>query len=180
MVECISYFLLQCAGSSYYLSVDLQLFLIGLIVLHCFSRTVESGTIACILFTFISCLRIALDVMKHNVTGQMFVKNPEPLKINQYCHYITMAPTSYIPGKLIHSRVMTDRSLDSFCQVTWLESSVVSCLLNLTLRWPSEVFEVIFAGSCFVISFLPWLYSCLSFTTRWTSYPSHSLSLFPS
>lgn len=91
-----------CGGSSFYTSVDLQLFILGLIVIYVFTLSPKAGyTLSC-LCIITSWVYTAINVIKNESTGILFRANPIPIKISEYFDHVHMATPTYIPGDLIH------------------------------------------------------------------------------
>lgn len=93
-----SSFQFKCGGTSFYSSVDMQLFILGLIVIYIFAKNETAGYITCASLVICSYVHIAYNVIVHETTGLLFKSNPVPIKISEYFDYVHMVTSSYVPG----------------------------------------------------------------------------------
>ena len=88
----------KCAGSSFYSSVDMQLFFIGLIIIYLLAWRAKVAYGTCVLLTLVCFVHTSYNVIKHETTGMLFMSNPVPTKISEYLDFVHMSTTTYVPG----------------------------------------------------------------------------------
>lgn len=87
-----------CGGHSFYSSVDLQLFILGLICVFIFTKSNRAGLAFCILMIFLGNYKTYVYAVKYETTGSMFISDPIARKISEYFDYIHMATSTYVPS----------------------------------------------------------------------------------
>lgn len=87
-----------CAGHTFWSSVDFQLFLLGLVALILFSRSVRAGVAFVITLSALANLKIMYNAYMYETTPTLYVHNPISVKIPQYLGYIHMQTAVYLPA----------------------------------------------------------------------------------
>lgn len=87
-----------CGGHSFYSSVDMQLFLLGLVGIFIFSSSEKGGIVFTVLMVTVGMVKMAHNAIKYETAFAMFVVNLVPHKLEEFLHYIYMQPWAYMPA----------------------------------------------------------------------------------
>ena len=90
-----------CAGHTFFSGVDMQLFLIGLLVMAVMVRSQVKGTLLCFVFAVISTIRVLYVAYANNTYGTLYRPWPDTTKILEYVDLIHMPAAIYVPGYVI-------------------------------------------------------------------------------
>lgn len=87
---------LLSGGHSFYNSVDMHLFLMGLVAVFVFSRSERAGVALSAAMIVFGTVKVAHTAYVNETSFSLFVVNPIPEKIVQFFHLIHMQTTSYL------------------------------------------------------------------------------------
>jgi hypothetical protein len=87
-----------CAGQSFWTSVDMQLFVIGLIGIYIFAKNETAGICFSISMILFGTLKVAHTAIKYNVPFSMYVVDPSLQQMDDFIHFIHMQIPSYMPA----------------------------------------------------------------------------------
>ena len=90
-----------CAGHTFFSGVDMQLFLIGLIVMTVMTRSQMKGILLCGIITLLSISRVAYVAFKTEIYGTLYRPWPDTTKILEYVDMIHMPVAVYVPGYIV-------------------------------------------------------------------------------
>jgi hypothetical protein len=149
-----------CGGHTFYSSVDMQLFIIGMIAMHLFSRSQKAGIAFSITMMLVGSMKMALNAITYETTGTLYTPYPSAQKIEQYFSVVTTAMTTYLPayfmGILIanrhisnpHPKVKTGwlehiKAIGCICLCQWTQTSVAVAYNVFKFIPPSMSYVVI-------------------------------------
>jgi len=101
-----------CGGQTFFSAVDLQLFIIGLIILHIMiSKSRTNAFLIMFCLSVLASLKVIYNSFLHELTMTMYTPKMDATKILEYLNYVHMTTPVYIPsyfigminGLIIHS-----------------------------------------------------------------------------
>ena len=87
-----------CGGQTFFSAVDMQLFVLGLLVLSVMVKSQASGLALAFLFSCIGCIRVIYNAFIYESTMTLLTPKLIPIKIVEYLDYIHMTTPIYIPS----------------------------------------------------------------------------------
>jgi hypothetical protein len=87
-----------CGGQTFFSAVDLQLFILGLIVLSLLVKSQASGMALAFLLSSIACIKVIYNGFVHESTMTLYTPKLIPIKIVEYLDYIHMTTPIYVPS----------------------------------------------------------------------------------
>ena len=90
-----------CGGHSFYSSVDMQLFALGLLALCMFASSSRQGLLFSVAMVVFGTWKVAHSAIKYETAFSLFVVNPVPHKIVEFFHYIHMQTSSYMAAYFV-------------------------------------------------------------------------------
>ena len=86
-----------CGGSSYYISIDIQLFAFGCFIIPLLVKNTRLAWKVCAVSCALSALHLTYKAIKYEVSA-CIVCSFTPLKISEYLDHVHIATTSYLPA----------------------------------------------------------------------------------
>lgn len=87
-----------CAGHSFWSSVDMQLFLMGLLVMYIFSKSECTGVLVSIMMMIAATVKITYDSYAYQTPPALFYVDLDIFKTNEFFNVIYTKTTSYVPA----------------------------------------------------------------------------------
>ena len=87
-----------CGGHSFYSSVDMQLFVIGIAGVYIFARSARNGIAFSLTMIVLGSVKTAHTSIVHDTTGTLYTPFPSAQKISEYFSYVTVQVTTYLPS----------------------------------------------------------------------------------
>ncbi|KAI1303711.1 Nose resistant to fluoxetine protein 6 [Halotydeus destructor] len=87
-----------CAGHTYSVSMDFQLFFLGLIATYITVRSVKAGLTFSVTMMIYGWLHTAYNAYTYETTATLYVPDPIPMKVVQYLNYVHMSTPVYMPA----------------------------------------------------------------------------------
>jgi hypothetical protein len=122
-----------CAGHTFFSAVDMQLFLIGLLVMSVMVRSQVKGILLCLVMAIFSVARVLYISHKHDTYGTLYRPWPSTTKILEYIDLIHMPTAIYVPGYvfgLVHGLFLY-KGFRITVKNIWLNIILISIAFNL-------------------------------------------------